>query len=86
MTRVGAHRLSVNILRRFSYSGVLFRSSLWSPLFRQSGDKRCDPLRGLIRRLVLSVDKQLILALVPVDPLIVFDVGLDGFCQDTPFF
>ena len=55
--------------------------SLADTSFRQTGHEGDDSFRGFLRRLVFRVDKQLILAPVPADPLIVFDVGTDGFVR-----
>ena len=60
---------------------------LFPPLFRKSFDKRYDSLRSFIRRLVFGVDEQLILPSVPVDPLIIFDMGPNRFvCREAPLF
>ena len=55
--------------------------SLADTSFRQTGHEGDDSFRGFLRRLVFRVDKQLILAPVLADPLIVFDVGTDGFIR-----
>ena len=61
--------------------------SLADTSFRQTGHEGDDSFRGFLRRLVFRVDKQLILAPVFADPLIVFDVGADLFVRrEAPFF